>query len=840
MLNDWRMKDFDVGAGVKARAFADDARSADWVGVQAPGDTYLALHAAGRLPDPFADQNEADCAWVIDREWWWRCDFIAPKTKAGERLVLTFLGLDTFATVWLNGEVIGAADNMFREYEFDLTGRVHDGETNALAVKFDPPADRLKDATPPGMGGSLGAVKATKRNLVRKAQFGWGWDWGPTLPTVGLWRPVELAVRGAAMLGNVHFSTQSLSAAHDRAQVRVDVTASLAREGAYAVEISVADPSGAVVASTRAPFKADAASADFTLDAPQLWWTHDLGTPSLYTLSVRLMDGDAEVDQRTTKVGVRTIAIDQSPDPDEPGASFFRFVLNGRPIFARGSCWIPASSFVAVVGEAEYRPLIETMAEANMNMVRIWGGGVYEHDAFYDLCDQFGLLVWQDFMFACAAYPEDDPAFVDSVAQEVRQQVVRLRNHPSMALWCGNNENQMTHDFMRRPDIEQAPLLGDVYYEEIMPKAVAALDPTTPYWPGSPYGGPHANSMLAGDVHDWTVWHGLPPVPVDRPVGRPNATPEGKAYTRYAEDMSRFVSEYGLHASPALETLKRAIPEADLYYGSPALEHRIKDNPKDKVNTLLLTSTGLPSDLQQYVDFTQIMQAEGLKFAIEHFRRRMPHCSGSLIWQYNDCWPCVSWSLMDYNGFGKAGYFYTRRAYAPVLASFKDLGDGRAELWITNEGLGDLADDVAIDLVDMNTGAVVAQDHVAARVAMNVSKPVWTLPGAWAAPVASMALHVRSGSGAFPDNRIFFGAIKDVQKPAAVKPEVEIAQRTPHELEVTVIAPAYAYFTHLLTPHGWTRFSDNYFDLRPGERRVITVSNAGVELRPEDVTVRSV
>jgi beta-mannosidase len=515
-------------------------------------------------------------------------------------------------------------------------------------------------------------------------------------------------------------------------------------------------------------------------------------------------------------------------------------VLNGRPIFSRGSCWIPASSFVAALGEAEYRPLIESMADGAHNMVRIWGGGVYEHDAFYDLCDEVGVLVWQDFMFACAPYPEDNPAFVDSVAEEVRYQIKRLRNHPSVALWCGNNENQMMQDFQRRPDVPEKPFLGARYYDEIIPEAVAALDPTTPYWPGSPAGGPHANSMLAGDVHDWTVWHGLPPVPVDRPVGRPNATPEGKAYTRYAEDMSRFVSEYGLHASPALETLKRAIPEADLYYGSPALEHRIKDNPKDKVNTLLLTSTGLPGDLQQYVDFTQIMQAEGLKFGIEHFRRRMPHCAGSLIWQYNDCWPCVSWSLMDYNGFAKAGWFYTRRAYAPVLASFKDLDDGRVELWITNEGLDDLADDVTIDLVDLNTGAVVAQDHVAARVAMNVSRAVWALPGAWPAPAPSLALHVRSGSGAFPDNRIFFGAIKDVQKPAGVKVEADIVQRGPHELEVTVSASSYAYFTHLLVPHGWTRFSDNYFDLRPGERRVITVSNAGVALRPEDVVVRSV
>jgi len=849
MLSQWRMKDFDVGAGLDARAFDDDAGSAGWVDVSAPGDTYLALHAAGRLPDPFADQNEAECAWVCDREWWWRCDFTPPAVAADERVVLTFLGLDTFATLWLNGEVLGEADNMFREYAFDVTAQVLADRTNKLAIRFDPPAERLKDLTPPSFVAG-GATLPNKRNMARKAQFGWGWDWGPVLPTVGVWRPVELAVRGPAILDNVHFSTGSISAAHDQAMVRVDVNATLAREGAFTADITLTDPDGKVAATTRAAFNGGVAGADFVLDAPRLWWTHDFGTPSLYTLDVRLLDGDALLDRRTTRVGVRTIAIDQSPDAAEPGTTFFRFVLNGRAIFSRGACWIPASSFVAAVGEAQYRPLLETMAEANMNMVRIWGGGVYEHDAFYDLCDQLGLLVWQDFMFACAPYPEDDPAFVDSVREEVRQQIERLRNHSSIALWCGNNENQMMFDFTRRPSPEMATLLGvtadakpgslpgDLYYSDIMPKAVALLDPTTPYWPGSPAGGPHANSMRAGDVHDWTVWHGLQPVPDDRPVGRFDRGPDGIAYTRYAEDMARFVSEYGLHASPAMETLRRAIPPEELYLHSPAMEHRIKDRPKDKVNALLLPVTGLPTNLDEYVDFTQITQAEGLKFAIEHFRRRMPHCSGSLIWQYNDCWPCVSWSLMDYNGFAKAGYFYTRRAYAAVLASFKDLGDGQVELRITNEGLVPLADTVTVSLVDMISGVATAEE-VAVKVAANTSRAVWALPASWPEPTPGHVLHVRSSTGAFSGNRLFFVLIKDLLRQHDLTPEISIAQIGPHDLEVTLTAPAYTLFAHLLVPHGWTRFSDNYFDMLAGEVRTIRVSNPDVMLRPEDVTVRS-
>ena len=850
MLSRWRMKDFDVGAGLVARAFDDDAASEQWVDVTAPGDAYLALHAAGRLPHPFEGQNEAECAWVCEREWWWRCDFTPPARKTGERIVLTFLGLDTFATVWLNGEVIGETDNMFREYPFDITDKVRAGQANRLAVRFDPPADRLKGLTPPLMLAGVGAPLETKRNLVRKAQFGWGWDWGPVLPTVGIWRPVELAVVGEAALANVQFTTRSISADHSHASVRVDVTGSGPGADGCVADITLTDPDGKAVATARAPLSGGAASAEFTLTSPRLWWTHDFGAPSLYTLDVKLLDGETQVGRSASKVGVRSIQIDQAPDPDEPGTSFFRFVLNGRPLFARGACWIPASSFVAEVGAAQYAPLLQTMAEANMNMVRIWGGGVYEHDAFYDLCDEIGLLVWQDFMFACAPYPEDDPAFVDSVGEEVRQQIVRLRNHPSMAVWCGNNENQMIFDFTRRPGPELAALLGQVapeaenarmpgelYFDKMMPDAVAALDPTTPYWPGSPWGGPHANSMRAGDVHNWTVWHGLPPVPDDRPVGKFSRGPEAIAYTRYAEDMSRFVSEYGLHASPAMETLKRAIPAADLALHSPAMEHRIKDQPKDKVNGLLVTVTGLPTDLDTYVAFTQITQAEGLKFAIEHFRRRMPHCSGSLIWQYNDCWPCVSWSLMDYNGFGKAGYFYTRRAYAPVLASFKDLADGKVELWITNEATSPLQDVVTISLVDMLSGKTTTAS-VEVNVPDNASQAVWALPTDWPRPTAAQALHVRSGKGAFAENRLFFAMIKDLQRPVDTPLQLSVTQSGPNTLEATITASAYTLFTHLIVPLGWTRFSDNYFDMLPGEQRRITITNPDTPLRPQDVTVR--
>jgi beta-mannosidase len=344
--------------------------------------------------------------------------------------------------------------------------------------------------------------------------------------------------------------------------------------------------------------------------------------------------------------------------------------------------------------------------------------------------------------------------------------------------------------------------------------------------------------MRAGDVHDWTVWHGIPLVPDDRPVGKQDRSPEGIAFTRYAEDVARFVSEYGLHASPALETLRRSLPEDQLTYRSPGMENRIKDNPKDKVNAMLVTVTGLPTDIQEYVDFTQIMQAEGLKFGIEHFRRRMPHCSGSLIWQYNDCWPCVSWSLIDYNGFAKAGYFYVRRAYAPVMASFKTHTGGETELWITNETRHDLSTEVEIELGTFGGGQLWCE-RVAVQVPANTSTPVWQADAAKLGPAADRYLHVRATDDAFPGNRVFFAAIKDLARPPRTEPKVEIVRKTEHELSVSITAREYLYFAHLLVPHGATRFSDNYFDLRPGDTRVVTVRNGEKALTAADIAVRS-
>jgi beta-mannosidase len=820
----WRLKDVNAGSAESWRICEMPTGADDWIDVDAPGDVYLALQAAGRLVDPFGDRAEPSCAWVKYREWWYRSDFDMPLIDSGERLILDFEGLDTFATIWLNGEVVGATDNMFRRWRFDVTGRVREG-VNRLAVSFTPPSVAVIDKTMPVWPIISDPIAESKRNFVRKAQFGWGWDFGPRLPTVGIWKAASLRVERSAVLQAVKFTTLEISACQSSARVAVEFSTEVFAEHPVGLQVQMTlhAPSGMAVAHRRVDMKSKGARFELSLENPMLWWTPELGAANLYRVCVSLLSDGTTVDRRDIKVGVRTISLDTTADPDEPGTSFFRFILNGVPIYARGVNWIPPSSFPGAVAPTHYRQLLELAAMANMNMVRNWGGGIYEHDAFYDSCDELGLLVWQDFMFACAPYPEHDATFNENVRAEVHYQIERLRHHPCLALWCGGNETHAVQAFMNRMTHQDEPLPGALFYDQIMPQAVAELDPGTPYWPSSPFGGPNNshNSMREGDVHNWTVWHGLPPTPVDKAVGGFDQSPAGVAYSRYAEDMARFVGEFGIQASPVLATLKRMLPVEQQALGSPGLLNLIKDKPLDKVNAMLLPVTGLPRTLEEYVDFTQITQAEGLKFGIEHYRRRKPHCSGSLIWQYNDCWPGVSWSIVDNHGQAKAGYYFVRRAYAPVMASFK-AANGGIELWVVNDTLRPANGKLTVARSAFS-GESIWSETISFDVAGNASSCVWRGNADRVQADSGHLLTVRSDIGHFPDNRYFFASIKELDRPRPVAPNIEIIAASASALRVRITASTYLYFVHLLVAGEPAICSDNYFELSPGETCEIVV-----------------
>ena len=830
-LADWLIKDFAPGEGEIAALGSNPG--IDWVAASAPGDTYLALHAAGRIPHPFAEENETACAWVKDREWWWRTTFDAAAVNVDERLILTFDGLDTYATVWLNGELLGETDNMFLAARFDVGALICTAGTNELVIRFTPPSVKVSGKAMETWDIIADPIKTSKRNFIRKAQFGWGWDWGPALPTVGLWRPVRLERQRIAAITGVRFATVSIG---DEVTVEIDATIDVfSATKPLKLAIDLVAPDGKTAASETLALDAASAKLTLTIADPQLWWTPELGGQPLYRLQVKVLHGEEVVDRQQQRVGLRTVSLDTSADPAEPGTNFFRFVLNGVPIFARGANWIPASSFVGALDRTNYEPLLRAAAEANMNMLRVWGGGLYEHDAFYDLCDELGLLVWQDFMFACAPYPEHESAFVDSVRAEVACQIDRLRNHPALALWCGNNEGQAVHQFMDRMQGQETAYLGDLYFGNIIPQTLAQRDPVTPYWPGSPYGGPAHNSMRAGDVHNWTVWHGLPPVPDAVPVGGFDHSPEAVAYTRYAEDMARFVSEFGIQAAPAVQTLKHWLAPDQMALASEGFMNRIKDHPQDKVNAMLIPVTGLPNTLEQYVDFTQLVQAEGLKFGIEHYRRRKPHCSGTLMWQFNDCWPGISWSLIDYDGIRKPSWFAVARAYAPVMASFKAGEDGTIELWVVNDTseLVPIAATVALNALH---GQPVWNETILSSAPAHSSAVIWRSSPGQIEDAQAKVLTVRSS--AFAPNRHLFSPFKDLPL-GSLPPAIDCRPDASGGLVVTLTGTGYHVLVHMDSAIAGTEFSDNDFDLMEGEIRIMEARSADVQLMPADITVRS-
>ena len=818
-------------AGAPCGANVGSIPDTDWVPAIVPGGVHESLLAVGRIADPYRDENESSVRWIEERDWWFRGRFSGPADlTSAERVRLVFHGLDTVAEVWLNGVRLGAHANMFTPAEYDVTA--HLTESNEILVRFTPPLAGLE--TPPSVAEALGRLQTVlgdvgegtedapgifsgtlgRATLRRKATFSWGWDFGPRVPSIGIWRPVELRREQVAVISGHHVRTDAIHA-DGSADVTLSVETDAFGPGALTAHAVLTSPDGDVYELDVA-IAGGSGSAFLTLPRAQLWWSHDLGEPALYDLAITLLTDDVELDRVDDRVGLRTIALDRSPDPE--GGHRFGFVLNGVPIFARGAAWLPASMLVGSVSAARHHELVELARDGGMTMLRVWGGGVYEQDAFYAACDELGVMLWHDFMFACTDYPSQDPELAAEVAAEAAYQVRRLRNRACMALWAGNNEVQLVHGFAYQ-NYDPGDW-GWGFFFDLLPRTVAELDGAVPYWPGSPWGeAPEegfmaANGVLDGDRHAWEVWHGL-----DFGAGGGDFASIGEArhYRRYALDKGKFISEFGIHAAPERSTLERWVDPAKLGVHSHTFDVHNKDNPKDKGDAILEIITGLPTSLDTYVDFTMVSQAEGLKFGIEHYRRRQPSNNGTLIWQFNDVWPGFTWSVVDYDGVPKAGYYYAKRAFSPILASFVRDGD-RLELWLSNS-TATRCDVRALVTVGSVDEAVADHIDVGATVGPRQSVMAWSTVGELG---PDQVAWVESPDGLFPANRLFFAEIKDIPfLPATL--DVNVVQTGAGSATIDVTADRYAYFVHIPSPTPGLRFSDNYVDLRPGEPKQITV-----------------
>ncbi len=847
-LEHFELADSEVGGEL--------SRDATWVPAVVPGGVHEALLQAGRIPHPYLDQHERDITWIEQRDWWYRTAFEGPTDLAAdERVRLVFHGLDTVVDVTLNGEHLASHENMFRPLVVDVTQLLR--PRNELVLRFTPPLHGLGVADAPRemlqrlmavMGASLteegdegGGSSFEVMPIAcqrRKAAFSWGWDFGPRVPSVGIWRPVELRRERRGVLSSHFVSTEQVDREAGTATVRLSVEAEVwASRGAPSARMVLA-PADGQPTMVVVPLTVDDGTARgealVTVDDARLWWTNDLGEAHLYQVTTTLFDGEDEVDELVDRVGLRTISLHQAEDPE--GGNLFRFVLNGVPLFARGANWLPASLMVGSVAPETYRMLIQRAHDAGMNMIRIWGGGIYEHQAFYQACDELGVLVWQDFMFAVIDYPSADPHLQDEVRAEAEYQVKRLRNHPSIGLWCGNNEVQALHGYAYQ-NYEPGDW-GWHFFHDILPTAVAEFAGKVPYWPGCPWGVAEAegfmavNGQLDGDRHAWEVWHGL-----DYAMDPSRFASIGHArhFRRYAEDRGKFISEFGIHASPELSTLRTWMTSDGLALHDSDFQHRNKDHPKNKHNAVLEIVTGLPTTLEEYADFTMVSQAEGLKFGIEHYRRRQPHCSGTLVWQLNDVWPGFSWSVIDHHGVGKAGYHYLRRVYSPTLASFRDGDDDTLELWVTHNGLEPVATRCVVT-VETFAGDVTRRDELDVEVSPGGSQMVWSIPRVGVGDPTTHLLRVTTDDGAFPANRLFLAEVKDLQFGAA-RLDWTVEPTGVGTASITIASRGYSYLVRVLSPTPGVSFSDNYLDLRDGQSVRIEVSGLpeGFDLAEFDV-----
>ena len=862
-----------------------------WLPATVPGCVHTDLFASGKIADPFVRLNEQDQQWIEHEAWEYRTTFaVPPEQAARERVELVFAGIDTHATVFLNGVAVLSANDMFRGFRVDVKPLLRAGD-NLLLVRFQSPIAAAKPAYD-AAGYQLPAANDQAKEMVsmwsRKAPYHYGWDWGPRFVTSGLWRPVTLEAWDTVRIADLQVFQERLDDAEavlrvkvrltpariDRAptaRVRVRVSAALHASqqfdagpagaaaagaagagGASAARSSAAVPAVAVrVAETEIEAPVVAGGGDVTLGLriphPERWWPNGLGPQRLYDISASVRpatvavagaahhpaghapanppgpgsagdpaDSSAPLDRRTTRIGLRTLEVVHRRDAE--GKSF-TIEVNGAPVFMKGANWVPADSFLPRIPAERQRWLLESAAAANMNMVRVWGGGVYEDDRFYADCDELGLLVWQDFMFACSMYP-GDAAFLDEVRHEAVENVRRLRNHPSLALWAGNNEIEAAWQGWGWPSkFNLSPAVQDklwkdyrTLFHQLLPAIVAEEDPGRFYTRSSPSANEddvHANQLGWGDMHYWGVWHAEKP------------------YTDYASNTSRFMSEYGFQSFPELATVALYAAPSDWDIDGPVmLAHQRHPRGNALIRTYLARDFRRPRDFASFLYVGQVLQATIIQYAAEAHRRRMGRNWGSLYWQLDDCWPVASWSGIDYVGRWKALHYAARRFFAPVLVSVAEEGD-EIRFWGISDRRTELPAELTVRLVELS-GRELWRRQELVRLGANQSRIYLSIPKrealAAADPARVVLVAELAARGERTSRAVFsFVKVKELELP---DPGVSLAVAAagPNLFDVTVRAERFARAVVLsMTDPASGRmaidgfFDDNAFDLLPGE-----------------------
>jgi beta-mannosidase len=785
-----------------------------WLPAKVPGDIHLDLLANKKIPDPFFGDNEAKLQWIEKESWEYRLTFDAtPGLLARSNVDLVFDGLDAAAQIYVNGAQVLNANNMFRVWRVPVKSHLHAGK-NLLRVVFPSPVKAAEEAA--ASDAFRLRSKTEDKTYIRKAAYEYGWDWGPRFVTSGIWRPVRLEAWDKVRIAD--FAIRQRDVSKDVAHLDAEVEVEAAGAGVARVSVQYSDGGKPVTLSATVSLHAGRNVIDLPVEIrqPKLWYPAGYGEQPLYEFTAQVGTGGQPAEERKAKAGLRSIVLHR--ELDKWGRSF-ELVVNGIPVFAKGADVIPFDSFPNRVTTTDYRRILESARDANMNMIRHWGGGYYETDEFYAICDALGIMVWQDFMFGNDWQP-GTYAFKLNIEAEAEDQVRRLRNHPSIVVWCGNNETEAAFDWGPRPTLpaDVRLLIWQDYLTEfsgILPRVVARLDAETPYWPSSPSADYEALSehYQSGDAHVWDVWHGRVP------------------FATYETHHARFVTEYGFQSFPEMKTIEAFTqPEDRTGIFTPVMLAHQKNNEGNAIiHDYLLKDYSEPKDFASFLYVSQVLQAEGIKIGAEHFRRSRPETMGSIFWQLNDCWPVASWSSIDYYGRWKALQYYARRFYAPILVS-PHVEDGSLKVYIVSDKTKATPATLRVRLMDFD-GKVLLEETHAVDVEPLASKvyldwPLKKLTDAGAADTSRVFVvaDLTAGGAEISRNLVYLAPVKGVHlKPAALKVETTGASGS---YKIRVTSPVLARSVYLSFGNLDVKVSDNYFNLLPGETVEIAAASA--------------
>ena len=805
------------------------AAQTGWHPADVPGVVHTDLLRNKLIPDPFFRSDESALQWIENADWEYRSTFQATSEVLKQSHVeLVFEGLDGPAKVYLNDKLILTANNMFREWRIEVKPQLKAG-ANQLLVVFPSPIVEARKIAAADIWRQQ--TQTPEKSYLRKAAYEYGWDWGPRFVLSGIWRPVELDVWDDAKISEAHVRQRDISSEIAHLVVETEITS--AQKSTAAITVAYGHGSRKVTASRDVELKAGVNHIDLPIDIahPELWYPNGYGSQAVYAFQAQLKTGGRVQDERTIRTGLRSIVLRR--DLDKWGRSF-ELVVNGIPVFAKGADVIPFDSFPTRVTTAQYRRVLESAKAANMNMIRHWGGGYYETDEFYALCDELGIMIWQDFMFGNDWQPGTYD-FKQNVAQEAEYQIKRLRDHPSIVVWCGNNETEVSWDWHRditsKLGADTARRMWQDYltlFSGVLASAVERFAPETPYWPSSPSADYEdvTDSYQSGDMHNWSVWHGMLP------------------FSGYEKSNPRFMTEYGFQSFPEMRTVEAfTLPEDRTGIYTPVmLAHQKNSSGNSIIHDYMLRDYSEPKDFTSFLYASQVLQAEGIKIGTEHLRRNRPRTMGAIYWQLNDCWPVASWSSIDYYGRWKALQYYARRFYNDVLVSPHQENGGVA-VYVVSDKITPLAGELRLRAMTFD-GNVLIEKKENVQVEPLSSKIYLHLPieesliakGIDPARVA-LATDLTVAGKVVSSNLIYLAPTVEIHlPPAPLKTELTKTELNQPELvqsgggyRLRVSSPVLARSVYISFGEVDAEVSDNYFDLLPGQSVEIAIHTPASE-----------